>query len=423
MAADSGSRSGRWWRRGRARGRERGSVHTRRFELPGIHELTKEQELVRALPKEGRHLIVGGPGTGKTVMALLRARRHERSGDDYKFLVYTHLLHRASRALADEQIAASTWKSWFWKIYPRAVGKGVPTKEAESGGWRREDWEAVRRAVDNLDSDPSGGDRPFLVIDEGQDMPPDFYDCLVNLGFENFFVAADQNQQITEEHSSRSDLEASLLVETHEVIELTLNHRNTRPIARLARAFRTDDPASQPPRLPSPDGGSRGVATPRLDFYDGNDNGSLHKIARGIWENWDRDPRRLVGVIAPNNQVRQRWFDALEAVSAKLDNERPQPMTFHRDHRPDIPWDRGGVLVINAQACKGLEFDTVVLADIDEHLFDAADPDRTKKLFYVMVSRARERVFLFMKRGGYGGIEGILPKDEDVLRRGEFPSG
>ena len=63
----------------------------RRFELPGIQDLSKEQEAARALPKEGQHLIVGGPGTGKSVLALIRARRHQRDGDDYLFLVFNHL--------------------------------------------------------------------------------------------------------------------------------------------------------------------------------------------------------------------------------------------------------------------------------------------------------------------------------------------
>ena len=39
-------------------------------------------------------------------------------------------------------------------------------------------------------------------------------------------------------------------------------------------------------------------------------------------------------------------------------------------------FDEGGILVINAQACKGLEFDTVVLADIDEHYLRRNDPRR-----------------------------------------------
>ena len=88
--------------------------------------------------------------------------------------------------------------------------------------------------------------------------------------------------------------------------------------------------------------------------------------------------------------------------------------------RGEIAFDEGGILVINAQACKGLEFDTVVLADIDEHFVRRSDPDLAKRLFYVMIARARERVFLFMKRGEGREIEKILPSDRNVLRRREL---
>ena len=65
----------------------------RRFELPGIQDLSKQQEAALALPKNGQHLIVGGPGTGKTVLALIRVLRHARDGDPHVFLVHHHLLH------------------------------------------------------------------------------------------------------------------------------------------------------------------------------------------------------------------------------------------------------------------------------------------------------------------------------------------
>ena len=61
----------------------------REFELPGIHELSKEQEEAIRLPMEGCHLIVGGPGTGKTVVTLLRLRRYvqQSKSSDSVFLV------------------------------------------------------------------------------------------------------------------------------------------------------------------------------------------------------------------------------------------------------------------------------------------------------------------------------------------------
>ena len=150
------------------------------------------------------------------------------------------------------------------------------------------------------------------------------------------------------------------------------------------------------------------------------DEDNLESVARGILRLADRDPRELIGVIAPKNSVRERYLLALRSVPVSLDNPRPTIETYHGEQRTDIAFDEGGILVINAQACKGLEFDTVVLADIDEHFIRRRDPDVAKRLFYVMVARARERVFMFIKRDQGRDIEAILPQDGSVLRRKEL---
>ena len=93
----------------------------RKFELPGIQDLSKEQEEVRALPKEGQHLIVGGPGTGKSVLALIRARRYFREKEDYLFLVYNRLLDTASGQLFGG-LASQTYIGWFLKEFPKITG-------------------------------------------------------------------------------------------------------------------------------------------------------------------------------------------------------------------------------------------------------------------------------------------------------------
>ena len=234
-----------------------------------------------------------------------------------------------------------------------------------------------------------------------------------SLGFERFFVVADQNQQITEANSSRKDIEDGLGIDTDQVVELRRNYRNHYRVARLAREFYTGDPASPPPEIPEAATG----AVPHLYYYE-RDN--LDTVAQGILRHADRDPRQLIGVFAPSNRVRERYLQALRSCEVRLDNPRPAITTYHREHRTRVAFDEGGILVINAQACKGLEFDTVVLADIDEHYIRRNDPDVAKRLFYVMVARARERVFLFMKRDGRRDIEKILPEDREVLRREEL---
>ena len=381
----------------------------RKFELPGIQDLSKEQEAARALPKEGQHLIVGGPGTGKSVLALIRARRHQRDRDDFLFLVFNHLLNRASDQLFGSGLVSRTWDSWFRGIFRELAGQTVPVQEPNDGGYKEIDWACVEEIVHAMPDDETP-QSPFLVIDEGQDMPREFYNALVGLGFDRFFVVADQNQQITDANCSRKDIQDCLAIETNEVIELRQNYRNHYQVARLANAFYTGDPASPPPDLPAPAPG----AVPVLYSYEQE---KLDAVARGILRLVDRDPRQLIGVIAPNNGVRERYLEALRSVEVRLDNPLPAIETYHRENRAEVAFDEGGILVINAQACKGLEFDTVVLADIDEHFVRRSDLDIARRLFYVMVARARERVFMFMKRNGRNDIERILPRDRNVLRR------
>ena len=74
-------------------------------------------------------------------------------------------------------------------------------------------------------------------------------------------------------------------------------------------------------------------------------------------------------------------------------------------------------MVINAQSCKGLEFDTVFLADINQHFCNTQNQDQTKRLFYVMVARAKERVIMLKEAGKRCPVDAILPQDTEILER------
>ena len=313
----------------------------RKFELPGIQDLSKEQEAARALPKDGQHLIVGGPGTGKSVLALLRSRRHRRDGDDYLFLVYNHLLHQASRQLFGGELKSDTWTSWFHRMFSKVTTRPVPhlPPADKQKKWREIDWPTVGDLIANLP--PSDIDAPHLIIDEGQDMPPQFYDALIALGFENFFVVADQNQQITADNSSRQQLQNSLAIETKDVVELKSNYRNHYSVARLAQEFYTGDRASPPPSLPEGTFSPRNV--PVLYSYQESD---CERVAGIILQHADRDPRRLIGVMTPSDRVRVRYVKALESSDVPLDNPRPSVETFHSGHRANVTFSKGGILVI-----------------------------------------------------------------------------
>ncbi|MDB4630982.1 ATP-binding domain-containing protein [Pseudomonadales bacterium] len=381
----------------------------RRFQLPGIQDLSKEQEDARALPMEGQHLIVGGPGTGKSILALLRSRRLSQEDVEYVFLVYNHLLNESSRQLLDGGLVSRTWNSWFSRLYKEIIDEPLPMIQSNSN-WKPTDWTAVLDSISNVEPEPR---KTTLVVDEGQDMPPEFYQSLVNLGFENFFVMADQNQQITDGlNSTRQDIETALAVETAEVIELTNNYRNKYPIARFAREFYTGDPASPPPELPAMP--TISVKRPLCYEYD---DFNFDRLIRKILKTSDRDPSKLIGILTYNNDDRKKYVSALRSSVVRLDNPMPIINTFSNDEKNKVSFNQGGILVINAQTCKGLEFDTVFIADINSFSCNDRNKDNVKRLFYVMVARAIDRVILLKQRGKYCSVDSILPADEAILER------
>jgi len=386
----------------------------RRFRLPGVHELTKEQEDAIELPKIGQHLIVGGPGTGKSVVALLRSRRHHQNKERYRFLVYNRLLHQASRHLFGQSLSSNTWNSWFFRLFRHLTRQALPFIDQQPGSnWQEVDWQRAIKIIREVQVVVPANNL-FLIIDEGQDMPPQFYEALTEMGFENFYVVADQNQQITQENSSRQDIEIKLSINTQDVIELKENFRNSYPTARLAREFYTGDPASPPPNLPSP---KRSAKQPIIVEYKNNHGYTFEKIINGILKTADRDPGKLIGIITPNNNIRAKYFNAIRNNNVKLDNPKPEIQTYPTEGNSSLSFDKGGIMIINAQSCKGLEFDIVFLADIDQYKYCHQVRDDMKKKFYVMVARSRENIIMLKNGENDCPVEVILPKDDNILGR------
>jgi DNA helicase II / ATP-dependent DNA helicase PcrA len=389
----------------------------RKFDLPGIHELSKEQEQAIRLPMAGCHLIVGGPGTGKTVVTLLRLRRfvHQQKDSQCLFLVYNHLLHETAKQLFGEKMISSTWHRWFMQIYFRHMKEPVPLLEKDSD-FNPIDWETVINNVAGMDfTDPP--EKSYLFIDEGQDMPPHFYTALIRMGFENFYVVCDQNQAITAENCSRKQLEESLAIDPDAVIELKHNYRNSIGVARLARDFHPGDPAT--PHLDLPLESASGQA-PFLIEYGPGCRLDFGKVIERLLKMADRDPKKLIGIITPTNEVRNKYVQALcqtmQSDSIDLDNGRPRIATYAYGKRTELKFDEGGICVINAQSCKGLEFDTVFIADINAFHCYPAIVDERKRLFYVMIARAIEQVFMLKEAGDTCSIDCILPENSTFLK-------
>lgn len=382
----------------------------RKFELPSVDDLLKEQDVILRLPESGQFLVIGGPGTGKSVVSLIRRRRIEKE-KNYIFLVYNHVLMRSTKQMIEGEMNGETWKRWFNDEFKNLTDEFPPRKSDES---KEVDFDkAIIKLQEHFEGlEISENDLNF-IIDEGQDMPPKFYDALIEMGFINFFVVADQNQQITEQNSSIVELQDALAVDR--IYELTENHRNTYEIAKLASKFYTD-PATPPPKLPKK---PPKLKPPKLHEYDGTDEG-FELIIKRILVTAYNHPKQLIGIFTLSNDTRKRYIDALNKNKVKFKELSKLLVSTYSfgDSPENIDFNRGGIVVLNSASVKGLEFDSAFIVDIDE-FNRIPNVDALKKIFYVMVSRARYDLTLLrnIAHRRQPKLDGILPADEEILGR------
>jgi len=372
----------------------------RKFKLPDYEELTKDQDKVLRLPKDGQFLIVGGPGTGKSVVALLHTMRYQQ-GNDHLFLTYNHVLKEFTKQCVESNINNDTAYSWFYRTYYTLTKQFVPVVEA-----RKPDYDRIIQIYDKINLNES--EAMYFVIDEGQDLPQGFYQSIMALGHENFFIVADQNQQITDERSSIHELADMLDLDRPDVIELKENFRNTTPIAIFSQYFYTDK-ASPKPALPD----KPSLDAPILYEYELVDN-----CVKLILREADRDPSKLIGVIVATVKTRDDYERSLKEMDIERDYEKPLVSIYKSSSKGkvEIDFSQGGIVVITDKSSKGVEFDIVFIV-LDGLKLYQEDVTGMKKRLYVMTSRAKEKLILFKGRSCEQAVSDLMPEDETILTR------
>ncbi|UYM16236.1 AAA family ATPase [Endozoicomonas euniceicola] len=377
------------------------------FRLPRRDELTKEQRKVLRLPKNGQHLVVGSPGTGKSVVALLRMQELGNA-ENVHFLTFNHVLNHANKNLLDNEFSEkmNTAMSWLYDLHWNIVGGSRATYHQDKMPEikpHKPDYKKVSERFAYYNADFTGHS---LIVDEGQDLPPEWYECIESLHIKDFFVVADQNQQITEEYSSKKKLMEVLGLENDEVIELKENWRNTSPIAAFSNYFYTDktSPKPQLPNRPS-------VNTPILFEYK-----TIDRVKEQILSEYDRDPSKLIGFFVANEGKREWWAKDLQKDDQSRKYSPPVVSTYFSSQKGDvnIEFNNGGIVVLNDKSVKGIEFDIVFIL-IDGFKPISNDKESLMKRLYVMSSRARERLYLLKSSIQNSILEEILPPENETI--------
>ena len=311
--------------------------------LRDIIRLTEEQARVLSMARRNhRATILGGAGTGKTVLATEKARQLAKLGNRTLLLCYNRLLADMLRGDPSlEGVSVGTFHSHCEAVLAR---RGRSVRERDDAWWERD------AALALMEADAGTGP-DAIVVNEGQDFAPDWLEALEStLAFgadSPFYVFADPNQVLWERGWKPPVGGVSLALET--------NCRNTLQIARRVAAVAavgSDDRAA---------GGPEPIWT------------EVSSPGRMAGEVVDAAAELLEDGFAPHEVVVLCENAALRRELAS----RALPGTVFTGH------GGRGVVVETIGRFKGLEADAVIVA-LDGVLPE--DPDRSA---YVGFSRAR----------------------------------
>ncbi len=358
--------------------------------LPTYDEIAKDTDQLDVFetPVDRSLFVIGPPGSGKTTLAIHRAMIASKLGTRVAVITYNRMLRRTIAQTIREEIKVQTMHAFVWEVYRRLVDEDPPRLRGYDY-----DWPAIHEQLRCKRKKPFPA---HVIVDEGQDLPSEFYIFLREFVAKNITVFADDNQAIESNGSSVSEIKVAGRFD--DPILLETNHRNSPEIERVASFYHTgDNPILEVAR---PSTGE----VPRVIFYE---NWAADRIVA-----WYKNRGGNVGAIVVRNDFGMELYGRLRQ---RLSNARIDFYRSSQKNEDSINLHEPGVTVLNVKSAKGQEFDTVFLLETEELLCDFSLANKRK--MYMLCSRARDHLFLLF-RGDHllDGISMRLPA-KDILKR------
>jgi superfamily I DNA/RNA helicase len=359
-------------------------------------DLDDEQQRVAALPRDGKYLVTGKPGSGKTNLLVLRAAYLIRAKQpNIKVLTWTRLINEfiasgsASHGLTtgDE---LQTFRSWAKFALSELEMDIVPT--GTFAQQVRQLTDALLAAEDELSTYDG------MLLDEVQDYSAELINLFSGLSDRLFYVG-DENQRIYDAKGGMNAARAA----TQEEFVLPYHYRNGLQICRVAEVIHGETDYAETSRYDE----ERLPSRVHLREYDDLED-QVRAVASELLDQLRSYPNELLGVMVPLT------VDLKDVIDLLRENDAIEPYCqFQTAAEFYSPLDEDKPIVVSTiNAAKGVEYRAAHIVAMDGiRRFPVA---KRHNLTYTAVTRAKTTL-----HGYYSG--NLLPWIQSAFLKGEEP--
>ena len=353
-----------------------------------------QSHIMKQFGHKERFAVIGGPGTGKTLLALEGFNRilGEEEARNVAFIVY----NKALKAFLERYLNYSgnddvifTWHSWLTRYLMATFN--LAFKDALARYQKRPYVFDFPKIEADLATVKDYKKYYYIVVDEAQDIPEELLRILDKVAIK-LYVFLDDNQKFTpellESNPAFSMIEQSSTLHTlnleEDFYDLTENFRNTKAIESVAKLFDFNYLINNITlrRNTVMKEGSK----PRCIEVS-----NLNVLVNHVVEEQVKTPNKSIALLMPKIKDHKQLLDMYR--DAFLSDSRIHSDNFYvHSSENDASLNTSGIFLMTYQVAKGLEFDHVYLVELNHPSFRL--DYYHKNAFYVSITRAEKELSL-----------------------------
>lgn len=342
--------------------------------LPQLDLLTPQMRNLVNFPLHQHMLVVGAPGTWKSVVAIYRYKELIKQWKKVLFICFNQLL---KELLLTEVPTCKTINHWYLnqrEDYFSKILKNLDSDTLQSNWFGayidNDSKEKIEEVMHRYNSQYDKFDA--IIIDEGQDLKPEILQWL-SLITKHISIFADPNQPLKEECSDIREIEYIFQWIHKEILDR--NFRNTKEIYEFAsqKFMQWNELANNPNLTARSISDSNSI--PEIRQWVNRFDDQLNLIAQFVAQH----PNQTIGIFVKTRDQVEWLYQSLQWSWVNLS-------MYHEKNKSNYS-SKKNILLTTYTSAKWLEFDIVILL-IGKDMWE-----KTNQKLYVLSTRAKKKLY------------------------------